>query len=94
MRYLQKEVKVSDNDLKEDRDKGRAMAKVYRALYEAKKDRTDLRKDKKWGEVYAGKVRVARWDGEKMKLKGEALPLKARIEELIAEKRKYESDSE
>ena len=61
------------------------MGKVKRALMEKQPERNDVDAQRNKGEVWIGDVRVAKWDGTKMKLRGEALELKARIEELIAE---------
>ena len=64
-------------------------------MMEASPDLTGVGIDRRIGKVYVGRKRVARWDGAKLKLKGEALALRTRIEELIDEKpQKKESDSE
>ena len=64
-------------------------------MMEASPDLSCVVIDRRIGEVYVGRKRVARWDGARLKLKGEALALRTRIEELIEEKPpKKESDSE
>ena len=72
----------------------RAVAKVKRALMEAKEDRTDVRVDRQHGLVYIDKKTVASWNGEKILLKGEALLLKENMEELIAERPEISSEGE
>ena len=93
-----KKLRVGDNEDKEDRTKGRAIAKVARALYEAKEGRKDITPDYMNHEVYMlnGTVwkRVAYFEDGNLKLKGEAFELKEKIQTLIDEKRKIDEDSE
>jgi hypothetical protein len=81
-----------NGESKEERIQGRAVAKVKRALMEVNAGRTDVTADRKAGMVWVGRTRVAKWNGEEMKLAGEALTLEVRIKELIAEKRAREDD--
>ena len=67
---------------------------MKRALLEARANRTDVVADRKSGEVFVGKERVAKWVGDHFRLKGEALNLKARIEELLAERKRHDELSE
>ena len=64
---------------------GRALAKVKRSLCESEEGRRDVVIVKRKGEVYAKKERVAKWDGHKLRLRGEVEDLWERIEELISE---------
>ena len=100
LQYKGNTVKVRDNDeSKEDRIKGRAVSKVKRALKEKSPERGDISLDRKNGEVWLGSdrdgwQRVAKWDGERLKLKGEAKELEEQINVLIAERRKTDELSE
>jgi hypothetical protein len=93
---------IGDNESKEQRIQGRAVGKVKRALMEARANRTDVIADRKTGEVLlrtvvggvASTERVAKWVGDHFRFKGEALTLKARIEELLAEKKSHDELSE
>eukprot|EP00973_Karenia_brevis_P037945 5232952-Karenia_brevis.AAC.1 len=86
---------IEDNDLdKDEKDKRRAVGKVKRALMEAKSDRNDVTALRPQGEVWIGDERVAKWVKGYMKLRGEALSLKARIDELIAHRPKPDELSE
>ena len=77
-----------DNEDKQQQAKSRAIGKVKRALCELRESRVDVVADRKAGEVWIGSERVAKWKDDKLRLKGEALQVKARIDTLIAEKRK------
>ena len=92
--YKGKTLRIGDNETQEEQAKGRALSKVKRALMEAKPGRTDVKIDRPVGEVYVGRQTVARWDGEKIKLKGEGRNLKERIIALIAERPRKDTDSE
>ena len=61
---------------------------------EAKKERKDIVVEYDEGQVWAGKVRVAKWAEGQLKLKGEAFERKERIEELVNERRAEDSMSE
>ena len=91
-----RELHVGDNAPKEDKPKERAVGRVKRALMEVKRDHTDVLVLRKKGEVYLegenGRVRVAKWRGDHLKLAGEAETLKGRIDELIAERGGRERD--
>eukprot|EP00973_Karenia_brevis_P050034 6945504-Karenia_brevis.AAC.1 len=45
--------------------------------------REDVVAMKNKGEVWAGTERVAKWDGQRMKLNGEGLEVEARVKELL-----------
>ena len=93
-------LRIGDNDEKEVRTRGRAIAKVARALFEAKEGRKDVTADYPNLEVYVRKPdgskqkRVAYFEDGSLKLKGEAWELKDRIQALIDEKRRMDDDSE
>ena len=92
-----KKLRVGDNEEKEERTKGRAIAKVARALYENKKGRQDITTDYFNHEVYVNigdrQKLVACFVGETLKLKGEALELKEKIQQLVDEKRQAEDSA-
>ena len=94
LKYQGRKLHIGDNETKEERTKGRALSKVYRALMEKQPDRKDVTRERGPGEVIVGKKLVARWADGKLKLKGEALELRERIQALIEEKRGGGSDSE
>ena len=85
---------IGDNEEKTRRIQGRAVGKVKRALMESRANRTDITTDRNAGEVFVGTERVAKWVGDHFRLKGEALKLKERIDELLAEKRPRDELSE
>ena len=90
----QHKLKISDNLPKEDRARERAVGKVKRALMEVDEDRVDVVVDYASGEVWVGEERVAKWTGDGLKTKGEALSLKDRIDSLMAERRPQDELSE
>ena len=55
-----KELKIGDKEDKEEREIGRAVSKVKRALMEASPDLSGVVIDRRIGEVYVGRKRVAR----------------------------------
>ena len=79
---------IGDNEDKQQQARGRAIGKVKRALHELREGRTDVVADRRAGEVWIGQECVAKWIGVGLRLKGEALKAKARIDALIAEKRR------
>eukprot|EP00973_Karenia_brevis_P020088 2757287-Karenia_brevis.AAC.1 len=86
---------VEDNNLSGDeRSKRRAVGKVKRALMEANDSREDVVALRPQGEVWVGSERVAKWKDGIMRLRGEGLLRKARIDELIATRRKTDEMSE
>ena len=89
-------LKMSNNEPYDVRVKGRAMAKVRKALYEKKEGRKDITFDRITGEVFVDNKRVAAWDEAtaKPKLRGEAKEVEERIWALIAEKHKRDELSE
>ena len=93
-----KKLRIGENEDKEVRTRGRTIAKVVKALYDAKEGRQDIKRDYVIHEVYKkeGKIwkRVAYYQDGSLKLKGEALELKEKIQKLVDEKRKSEDDSE
>eukprot|EP00973_Karenia_brevis_P023303 3207817-Karenia_brevis.AAC.1 len=50
-------------------------------------ERKDVVALREKGEVWIGEDRVAKWNGGEMKLRGEALAVKNRIDELMTSKR-------
>eukprot|EP00973_Karenia_brevis_P029598 4083155-Karenia_brevis.AAC.1 len=56
-------------------------------------DRTDVVALRSAGEVWVGTARVAKWNGTDMKLRGEALEAKERIEALMAATIRKPTDS-
>ena len=86
---------IGDNVDKEVRLRETAVGKVARALHEkgggkkgagGKGKRTDITVDWRRGRVYVGREEVASWTGARgLMLSGEALKLKSRIKELLAE---------
>ena len=81
------DLRIGDNEDKEQQARGRAVSKVKRALMEARANRTDLDVDRRAGEVFIGTERVAKWVGDHLRLKGEALTVKSKIDQLLKEKR-------
>ena len=93
LKFKGRDLWVSDNNAdRASRIRGRAISKVKRALMEAKPERQDVTIDRRTGEAWVGTSRVAKWDGERMRLTGEGLTLKTRIEELIDEKPQKNDD--
>jgi len=94
--YQGRRLKMSNNEPYDVRVKGRAMAKVRKALYEKKEGRKDITFDRITGEVFVDNSRVAVWDEAtaKPKLRGEAKEVEERIWALIAEKHKRDELSE
>ena len=85
-------LRIGDNEDTDQRRKGRAVGKVKRALCELQQNRTDVITDRRAGEVWIGEERVAKWVVDRLRLRGEALKCKARIDALIEEKRKPRDD--
>ena len=98
--YKGRALKMSNWEPFDIRVKGRALAKVKRALCEKREGRKDLVCDKIKGEVHVitngVSKRVAVWDAAqaKLKLAGEAKELEKRIEDLIAERHKRDELSD
>ena len=90
-----RKLRIGDNEDKEERKKGRIIAKVSRALHEAKEGRKDLTTDYRNFEAFIGRKCVDYFEGDTLQLKGEALTLQKQIQALVDEKSKAEDgDSE
>eukprot|EP00973_Karenia_brevis_P009708 1309508-Karenia_brevis.AAC.1 len=61
---------------------------------EVNKQRLDVTALRPQGEVWVGDERVAKWVDKDMRLRGEGLELKSRIQELIAHRSKTDELSE
>ena len=92
--YKGRKLHIGDNETRAVRTMGRAVSKIKRALMENKPLRTDVIVERRTGEVFIGRKRVAKWEDGTLKLKGEALELRERIQALIEERQGGGSDSE
>ena len=70
------------------------MSMCKRALKEVDPEREDVVVDYASGEVWVGEERVAKWTGDRLKMKGEALSLQDRINSLMEERRPQDELSE